>query len=56
MKVPPRGVVGPNGVLGREIDAGWAGGEAPAPGKDLEIGPTVWPGVADSDKRAAGGR
>ncbi|KAK2669145.1 hypothetical protein RAB80_014671 [Fusarium oxysporum f. sp. vasinfectum] len=52
---PPIGVIGPNGVPGREIDAGWAGGKALAPGKDLEIGPTVWSGVADSDGRAAGG-
>lgn len=52
----PIGVIGPNGVPGREIDAGWAGGKARAPAKDPEIEPTVWPGVADSDGRAAGGR
>lgn len=53
---PPIGVIGPKGVPGREIDAGWAGGKARAPVKGPEIEPTAWPGVTDSDGRAVGGR
>ncbi|KAF9776106.1 hypothetical protein IL306_005754, partial [Fusarium sp. DS 682] len=55
-EVPPRGVIGPNGVPGREIDAGWPGGKDRAPANGPDIEPAAWPGVADSEGRAAGGR